>query len=77
MVGQLPRLPGARRPPPRSPATCATTRSGTSLWASAILAPPSPTCARSLALRERIVDFAVAAQGLDAGGLHERFRAEF
>jgi hypothetical protein len=31
----------------------------------------------SLALRERLIDFAVATQGLSAAELHERFRAEF
>ncbi len=31
----------------------------------------------SLALRERVVDFAAAAQGLDAAALHERFLATF
>ena len=31
----------------------------------------------SLALRERVVDFAAAAQGLDAGALRERFLATF
>jgi hypothetical protein len=31
----------------------------------------------SLALREQVIDFAVAAQGLDAAELQARFRAEF
>ena len=31
----------------------------------------------SLALRERVVDFAAGAQGLDASALHERFLAAF
>ena len=31
----------------------------------------------ALALRERVIDFAVEAQGLDAATLQERFRAEF
>jgi hypothetical protein len=31
----------------------------------------------SLALRERVIDFAVAAQGLDAAELQARFRAAF
>jgi hypothetical protein len=31
----------------------------------------------ALALRERVIDFAVAAQGLDAATLRERFRATF
>ena len=31
----------------------------------------------SLTLRERVVDFAAAAQGLDAAALHERFLATF
>jgi hypothetical protein len=31
----------------------------------------------ALALREQVIDFAVAAQGLDAGALQERFRATF
>jgi hypothetical protein len=32
---------------------------------------------RALATRERVIDFAVAAQGLDAAELQQRFRAEF
>ena len=32
---------------------------------------------RALATRERVLDFAVAAQGLDAAELQQRFRAEF
>ena len=31
----------------------------------------------ALALRERVLDFAVAAQGLDAVALQERFRSTF
>ena len=31
----------------------------------------------SLALRERVIDFAVEAQGLDAAALQARFLAEF
>ena len=49
----------------------------TSLWASAIPGATVGDVRESLALRERIVRFAAAAQGLDAATLHERFRAEF
>jgi hypothetical protein len=48
----------------------------TSLWASAIPGATVADVRESLALRERIVSFAAAAQGLDAAALHERFRAE-
>jgi hypothetical protein len=49
----------------------------TSLWASAIPGATVADVHEALALRERIVSFAVDAQGLDAAALHERFRAEF
>jgi hypothetical protein len=49
----------------------------TSLFASAL---PDATVAEvreALELRDRLVDFAAAAQGLDAAALQERFRAAF
>ena len=49
----------------------------TSLWATAIPGATVADVHEALALRERIVGFAAAAQGLDAAALHERFRAEF
>jgi hypothetical protein len=49
----------------------------TSLWASAIPGATVADVRESLALRERLIGFAAAAQGLDAAALHDRFRAEF
>jgi len=49
----------------------------TSLWASAIPGATVADVRESLALRERVVDFAVSAQGLDASALRARFRAAF
>jgi hypothetical protein len=49
----------------------------TSLWASALPDASVADVREALALRERVVAFAAAAQGLDAAALHERFRAEF
>ena len=77
VVGPLRRLPGARgrRRVPRVRA-----RQRGPAPACSQSAIPGATVAdvrESLALRERVVDFAVAAQGLDAAALHERFRAEF
>jgi len=48
-----------------------------SLFASAHPRARVPDVLESLALRERIVDFAVAAHALDAGELQRRFRATF
>ena len=49
----------------------------TSLWASAIPGATVADVRESLALRERVMDFAVSAQGLDAATLLDRFRAAF
>ena len=77
LVGALRRLPGHRRPrgvqaldprPQGRHAAC-------SPWP--IPGGPCRTCVESLALRERVVAFAAAAQGLDAAALHERFLASF
>ena len=59
------------------PRVRAATRSAPSLFASAIPGATVADVREALALRERIVGFAAAAQGLDAAALHERFRAEF
>ena len=48
-----------------------------SLFASAHPDATVPGVLESLALRERIVDFAIAARGLEPGELQRRFRAEF
>ena len=60
----------------RSRAGCATTRSTAACLPSA---HPEATVAdvlEALALRERVIDFAVEAQGLDAAELQARFRVE-
>ena len=49
----------------------------TSLFQSAIPTATVRDVHESLALRERVLDFAVAAQGLDAVTLQEQFRATF
>ena len=49
----------------------------TSLFASANQNASVPLVRESLALRERVVDFAADAQGLDAPALRERFLAAF
>ena len=48
-----------------------------SLFASAHPHATVPEVLESLALRERIVDFAIAARGLEPVDLQRRFRAEF
>ena len=48
-----------------------------SLFASAHPDATVPGVLESLALRERIVDFAIAARGLEPAELQRRFRAEF
>ena len=48
-----------------------------SLFASAHPEATVPAVLESLALRERIVDFAIAARGLEPAELQRRFRAEF
>jgi hypothetical protein len=48
-----------------------------SLFASAHPRARVPHVLESLALRERIIDFAIEAHGLDAGDLQRRFRATF
>jgi hypothetical protein len=48
-----------------------------SLFASAHPQARVPHVLESLALRERIIDFAIEAHGLDAGDLQRRFRATF
>ena len=49
----------------------------TSLFQSAMPEAKVGEVHEALALRERVIDFAVAAQGLDAVALQERFRAAF
>jgi hypothetical protein len=49
----------------------------TDLFASAYPTASVPTVRDSLALRDRIVDFAADAQGLDAAALQERFLSTF
>jgi len=49
----------------------------TSLFASALPDASVAEVREALALRERLVDFAAEARGLDAAALHERFRATF
>ena len=73
VVGSLRRLPGQRRP-------AAFRRWIRDAQGRQPACSPPPTRARrvpdvreSLALRERVVDFAAAAQGLDAAALRERF----
>jgi hypothetical protein len=48
-----------------------------SLFASAHPEARVPRVLESLALRERIIDFAIEARGLDARELHRRFRETF
>jgi hypothetical protein len=48
-----------------------------SLFASAHPKATVPGVLESLALRERIIDFAIAARGLDPAELRRRFRDEF
>jgi hypothetical protein len=48
-----------------------------SLFASAHADATVPGVLESLALRERIIDFAIAARGLEPAELQRRFRAEF
>jgi hypothetical protein len=48
-----------------------------SLFASAHPEATVPAVLESLGLRERIIDFAVAARGLPAAELQRRFRDEF
>jgi hypothetical protein len=47
------------------------------LFQSAMPSAPVVEVRESLALRERVIDFAVEAQGLDAAALQARFLAEF
>src|SRR5262249_1266607 len=49
----------------------------TSLFQSAIPDAGVPAIREAGALRERVIDFAVAAQGLDAAELQARFREAF
>lgn len=49
----------------------------TSLFQSAIPTATVGDVREALALRERVIDFAVEAQGLDAAALQERFRSTF
>ncbi len=49
----------------------------TGLFASAMPRATVADVREALALRERMIDFAVSAQGLDAATLQERFRASF
>jgi len=47
------------------------------LFQSAMPDATVPEVREALALRSRVIDFAVEAQGLDAAALHERFRSSF
>lgn len=49
----------------------------TSLFASAMPHASVSDVREAVAVRERVIDFAIAAQGLDAVRLQQRFRAEF
>ena len=77
MVGPLRRLSRAARTARRSARACAASQVDTGLFQSAIPDATVGEVREALALRERVIDFAVEAQGLDAAALQERFRSTF